>query len=225
MLIEIPDVLSSGEVERIRGALAGMTFVDGRASAGAQASAVKNNEEIQPCNEVMGLAKLIGEGLARHQTFNHFALPRKIMVPIFSRYKDGMNYGSHSDVSVMQIGNPERAIRTDLSITVFLSDPESYDGGALVISTHVGEQSFKLAPGSAVVYPSHNLHWVEAVTRGERLAAVSWVQSYIRQDAHRDILYELDDISTRIAERDPDDAHNQVLFNLYHKLMRLWAEV
>lgn len=154
MLIEIPDVLSSGEVARIRGALAGMTFVDGRASAGAQASAVKNNEEIPPCNEVMELAKLIGEGLARHQTFNHFALPRKIMAPIFSRYKDGMNYGSHSDVSVMQIGNPERAIRTDLSITVFLSDPKSYDGGALVISTHVGEQSFKLAPGSAVVYPS-----------------------------------------------------------------------
>jgi len=225
VLIEIPDVLSTGEVERIRDTLAGMCFVDGRASAGSQASAVKRNEELPPSNEMMELAKVVYQGLGRNETFNHFALPRKMMAPIFSRYKDGMNYGSHSDVAVMQIGSPERATRTDLSLTVFLSDPESYDGGALVISSHVGEQSFKLAPGSAVVYPSHNLHWVDTVTRGERLAAVSWVQSYIRQDVHREILFELDDISVQIAERDQDDDSTLVLFNLYHKLMRLWAEV
>ncbi|MDJ0949039.1 MAG: Fe2+-dependent dioxygenase [Alphaproteobacteria bacterium] len=224
MLIEIPDVLTRGQVLDIRERLSRACFVDGALSAGAQASGVKRNTEIAGGELRMQLARDVCSALASNHQFNHFALPRRIMVPIFSRYEVGMTYGSHTDVALMGVDVPEHATRTDLSLTLFLSDPESYDGGELVIQTHVGENRFKLPAGRCVVYPSHNLHYVAPVSRGVRLAAVTWVQSFVRADAQREVLFELCNLSELAAGRDLGREGTDMLFNIYHKLTRMWAD-
>lgn len=224
MLIEIPEVLSRGQAQAIRGRLSGARFVDGGLSAGAQAGKVKKNLEMAADSQRMALAQDVCNALAQHPMFNHFALPRRIMVPIFSRYEVGMTYGSHTDVALMGVDVPEHATRTDLSLTLFLSDPESYDGGELVIQTHVGEHRFKLPAGSCVVYPSHNLHYVSPVTRGVRLAAVTWVQSFVRADAQREVLFELCNLSESLADQELGREEIDMLFNVYHKLTRMWAD-
>lgn len=224
MLIEIPGILVKDELNYITDALSRAEFVDGKVSAGEQACEVKNNLEVKPSQSILELARMVYAGLVRSASFNQFALPRKIMVPIFSRYEVGMEYGSHSDVSMMHIDQPELATRTDLSCTVFLNDPDTYDGGELTIETTVGEQRFKLPAGHAVVYPCHNLHWVAPVTRGARLGAITWVQSFVRTDAEREILFELDSVSAKVAAGRSNQPGTQQLFNVYHKLMRMWAD-
>ncbi len=229
MLLEIPGILKSAEAAGIVAKLSRAQFVDGKLSAGGFAGAVKNNLEMAPNQEMMTLARQVYAGLAGHPVFNTFALPRKMLVPIFSRYDVGMEYGLHTDIAMMGIDQPEKATRTDLSFTLFLSEPGTYEGGELVIRTHVGENRFKPAAGSVVVYPSHNLHYVAPVESGVRYAAVSWAQSFVREDSRREILFELNGVAEGLAEkleagspltRDETD----VLFGLYHKLMRMWAD-
>ncbi len=224
MLIEIPEVLSRDEVGYLNDRLSRCQFVDGRLTAGYQAQRVKNNLELAPSRDMVELARTVHGALARNPVFNQFALPRKLMVPIFSRYEVGTEYGNHSDVSMMHIDQPEAAIRTDIATTVFLSQPEEYDGGSLEISTHAGVQQVKLPAGFAVAYPCHYLHRVEPVTRGHRLAAVTWTQSFVRAEGQREILYELNDTAEVMGREDPDGPEAQSIFNVYHKLMRMWAE-
>lgn len=229
MLLEIPGILSQAEAAGIVARLSRAQFNDGKLSAGGFAGEVKNNLEMAPNQEMIELARQVYAGLAGNPEFNQFALPRKMIVPIFSRYDVGMEYGLHTDVAMMGIDQPEKATRTDLSFTLFLSEPDTYKGGELVIRTHVGENRFKPGAGSVVVYPSHNLHYVAPVTGGTRYAAVSWAQSFVREDSRREILFEINQVSEDIAEKlEAGTAitrqETDVLFGIYHKLMRMWAD-
>jgi len=224
MLYEVPGILSKVQVGAILQRLSRCEFVDGRLTAGSQAATVKKNLELATGEQRMELARIVYTGLAENPMFNQIALPRRMMVPIFSRYDVGMEYGSHADVAMMGINTPEHATRTDLSLTVFLSDQASYDGGELVITSDVGESRFKLPAGHAVVYPSHNLHYVAPVTRGVRFAAVSWVQSFVREGARREVLYELNTVAESLAGERVESGTAEVLFNVYHKLLRMWAD-
>lgn len=224
MLYEVPGILSKEQVGTIVRRLSACRFVDGRLTAGSQASTVKKNLELASGEQRMELARMVYAGLAENPRFNQIALPRRMMVPIFSRYDVGMEYGSHADVAMMGITTPEHATRTDLSLTVFLSDPDSYDGGELVITSDVGESRFKLPAGHAVVYPSHNLHYVARVTRGVRFAAVSWVQSFVRESDRREVLHELNSVAESLAGAQVEPGATEVLFNVYHKLLRMWAD-
>lgn len=228
MLLEIPGILSQAEAAGIVARLSRAQFVDGKLSAGGFAGEVKNNLEMAPNQEMIELARQIYAGLAGNPVFNNFALPRKMLVPIFSRYDVGMEYGLHTDIAMMGIDQPEKATRTDLSFTLFLSEPETYRGGELVIRTHVGENKFKPVAGSIVVYPSHNLHYVAPVEEGVRYAAVSWAQSFVREDARREILFEMNQVAEDIAGKLEGGktitrAETDILFGIYHKLLRMWA--
>ncbi len=224
MLLEIPGVLTREELAHINQSLARQQFVDGAATAGPQAVTAKRNLELPPTPEWQELSQMVAGALMRCDVFVQAILPRRLMNPMFNRYDVGMEYGSHTDISIMDIGHPTMATRTDVSMTIFLSDPDSYDGGELVIATPAGENRIKPAAGGAVVYPSGNLHWVEKVTRGSRVAAVSWAQSYVRNAEHRSILFELDGATELARGNDDGGAQADILLSLYHKLLRLWSE-
>ncbi len=224
MLLEIPDVLTQDELAGLRIGLSGLAYSDGRLTAGDQAVRVKNNLEVQPSKEWEPLARMVMAGLMRNDTFIRFSLPRKLMNPLFNRYDEGMEYGSHTDIGIMDAGRPEYATRADLSMTLFISEPESYDGGELVISSSVGESAFKPAAGTLVIYPSGELHWVTKVTRGSRIAAVSWIQSYVKPAQRRTILFEMDSLSDLARARGADQEEIDLSVSVYHKLLRLWSE-
>jgi len=224
MLLEIPAVLTRDELAHINGRLTALQFVDGAATAGDQAVTAKRNLELPPTPEWQELSQMVAGALMRCSSFVQATLPRRLMNPMFNRYDVGMEYGSHTDISIMDFGHPTMATRTDISMTVFLGEPDSYDGGELVIATPAGENSLKPAAGSAVVYPSGNLHWVEKVTRGSRIAAVSWAQSYVRSAEHRTILFELDSATEMARGNDDGGEQADMLLSLYHKLLRLWAD-
>jgi len=224
MLLEIPAVLTREELAHINGRLAALQFVDGAATAGDQAIAAKRNLELPPTPEWQELSQIVAGALMRCSSFVQATLPRRLMNPMFNRYDVGMEYGSHTDISIMDIGHPTMATRTDISMTVFLGEPDSYDGGELVIATPAGENRVKPPAGSAVVYPSGNLHWVEKVTRGARVAAVSWAQSYVRNAEYRTILFELDSATEMARANDDSGEQADMMLSLYHKLLRLWSD-
>ncbi|MGQ7249738.1 Fe2+-dependent dioxygenase [Halomonas sp. V046] len=224
MILCIDRVLSDPMVTRLRSALETIEFRDGKETAGWHARTVKHNQQADGRDP--GLAELketIGDTLARHTLFQIAARPRRMKPVMFSRYQRGMQYGSHVDDAVMP--SPQGPMRTDLSFTIFLTPPEEYDGGELVTDTTVGEQSYKLAAGSMILYPSSTLHRVAEVTRGERLAAVGWLQSQVRDPGQREILFDLDTARRRLFEEhgktDTFDALSKSLANL----QRMWAEV
>ena len=220
MLICMPEVLSRDQTARILGVLATGEFVDGRLSAGEMARDVKRNLEYQrPENKPTEIDQIVGAGLLGNRAFQDFALPKHIAPPIFSRYEPGMEYGTHVDTALMGRTN---VIRSDLSLTLFLSDPASYDGGELTAS---GEQQVKLPPGDVVVYASTTLHRVAPVTRGARVVALSWVQSYVRDEGMRDILHDLSSATQALdGGGSATDIKNR-LFKAYANLMRCEAEV
>ena len=224
MLLEIPAVLTREELAHINGRLAALQFVDGAATAGDQAIAAKRNLELPPTPEWQELSQIVAGALMRCSSFVQATLPRRLMNPMFNRYDVGMEYGSHTDVSIMDIGHPTMATRTDVSMTVFLSDPDTYDGGELIIASPAGENRVKPAAGGGAICPSGNLHRVEKVTRGSRLTAVSWAQSNVRCPERRSILFELDGATemARSSGRGGDEV--DILLSLYHKLLRLWSD-
>ncbi len=169
------------------------------------------------------MGQRVASALSANITFNQFALPRRLMIPLLSRYDVGMAYGLHTDEAVLSMGNPQSALRNDIAITVFLSDPESYDGGELAVVTPVGAHIFKPPAGYAVVYPSHFLHEVREVTRGVRLAAVTWVQSYVVSAEHRALLYDLRLASSNLIEQGAARAETDRVVNSFHKLLRMWT--
>ncbi len=221
MLECIPDILEPAAVRRIREAIKEQAFRDGAETAGYRARRVKKNEQLgRDAPDREALDKLVTDGLKANKTFQRVAHPHRIRRPLFSRYTEGKEYGLHVDDAVMG-----GTFRTDLSVTVFLNQPMDYEGGELELLTGYGPTAVKLPAGAAVVYPSGALHRVRPVTRGERLAAVTWVQSRVRDVAQREILADLDRARHHFAGLEPEGEETDLLFKSYSNLLRIWAEV
>jgi PKHD-type hydroxylase len=224
MILSIAGVLQPAELTRLDEGLAQAKFVDGRLTAHGAAARAKNNRQASPENPGLdALQRLVLGALQRSEAFNGFALPLRLMPPMFNRYEPGMSYGDHVDRAVMS-GGPA-PVRTDLALTLFLSEPDAYDGGELVVSSDFGPQRVKLARGSAVLYPASTLHRVEPVTRGVRLAAVTWVQSMVREHERRQLLAELGQIRRWVEQQSPDAAEGLRLQKIRAQLLRWWADV
>jgi PKHD-type hydroxylase len=218
MILAIADVLSVAEVADVRAALASATFVDGKASAGWAARLVKSNLQASEGPELDRARALVETRLREHALFALATRPKSIIGPLFSRYEPGHAYGTHVDDALLG------GVRSDVSFTLFLSPPESCDGGELVIDTPAGEEAFKLAPGGLVTYPASALHRVAPVTRGERLAAAGWVRSYIRDAARRELLFDLETARRRLFDREGKTAEADLLAKCAANLMRMWCE-
>ena len=223
MLITIPSVLSSNRLQSIYSLLKDANFVNGSLSAGSAAKRVKNNEEVaMNAAQINQLNNIVMGSLVANPQYKSAALPHRIAAPFYARYTEGMEYGNHVDDPVM--GGADR-YRSDVSITVFLSKPEDYDGGELVIQTSFGEQQIKLNAGDAVLYPSSSLHHVNPVTRGERLVAVTWVQSMIRNAEQRELLYRLNTARESLLSNSPESLESKDVDICYANLVRMWSEL
>jgi PKHD-type hydroxylase len=218
MILAIADVLAPADVEAVRKGLADATFVDGKTSAGWSARLVKSNLQARDGPHVERLRTLIETRLREHPVFVLATRPKAIVGPLFSRYLPGHEYGPHVDDALIA------GLRTDVSFTLFLSPPDSYDGGELIIDTPSGEESFKLSPGSLITYPATTLHRVAPVTKGERLAAAGWVRSLVRSAAQRELLFDLDTARRRLFEREGKTAEGDLLAKCTANLLRLWCE-
>jgi PKHD-type hydroxylase len=226
MLLHIPNVLTTEQVAAARAALATADWVDGRITAGHQSARVKFNSQL-PENHALAddLGDVILAALQRHPLFLAAALPLKVFPPLFNRYDGGQAFGSHVDNAVRQIGGTGHRIRTDLSATLFLSAPEEYEGGELLVEDTYGAHSVKLPAGSLVLYPSTSLHNVRPVTWGMRLASFFWIQSMVRDDGQRTLLFDLDTAIQRLNHDVPDHPSAVQLTGVYHNLLRRWAEM
>lgn len=226
MLLDIPNVLSDDQVAECRKRLAESNWVDGRITAGYQSSKAKNNEQLPEDSPVARqLGQLIVAALEANPLFISAALPAKIFPPLFNRYAEGRSFGVHVDNAVRQVRNTPHRVRTDISATLFLSSPDEYDGGELAIEDTYGAQRVKLPAGHMVLYPATSLHRVEPVTRGARIAAFFWIQSMVRDDGQRTLLFDLDTAIQRLARDVPDNPAVVQLTGVYHNLLRQWAEV
>jgi PKHD-type hydroxylase len=225
MLIAIPDVLSPGELAHVRQLLTAAEWIDGNATSGAQSALAKRNEQLpEGSNAAREAGGIVLDALARSTLFIASALPRKVFPPLFNRYAGGQGFGTHVDNAIRMQRSTDFRIRSDLSATLFLADPESYDGGELVVEEQFGEQRVKLSAGHLVVYPASSLHRVTPVTRGVRLASFFWVESMVRDDGERRLLFELDQATQDIAGRHgQDDTAAIHLTGIYHNLLRRWA--
>jgi PKHD-type hydroxylase len=226
MLIAIPDLLSADQVARLRGIIDAGEWVDGNVTSGAQSALAKNNEQLPEGSAAHAQAgAMILDALAGSALFVAAALPLKVFPPLFNRYGGGQAFGAHVDNAVRIQRGSDFRIRSDLSMTVFLEDPDAYDGGELRIEGLFGEQSVKLPAGHAVLYPSSSLHRVTPVTRGRRVASFFWIQSMVRDDGARRILFDLDQATQRLAG-ELGQGHAQVLelTGVYHNLLRKWAD-
>jgi PKHD-type hydroxylase len=224
MLLTIPNLLNQAQLEKIHQVLSDATFVDGKLTAGFAAARVKDNLEMKGDPERMKLLiRIIMSSLGHDETFRFGALPHRVADPIFACYGPGMTYGDHVDDPIMGSTGPR--FRTDVSMTVFLSSPESYEGGELVVRTSFGDKQVKLAAGDAVLYPSSSMHQVAPVTSGERLVAVTWIQSYVRDPARRELLYELNLAREKMLKEAPEEETTGYVDRSYANLLRIWAEV
>jgi PKHD-type hydroxylase len=218
MMIAVTSVLSPAEATLLAGAARALTFDDGRATAGRFVQTVKANDQAAASPDRDALLARVEQALAAHPVFRSAARPRALTRLILSRYRQGQTYGLHVDDALMQ------GLRTDLSFTLFLSDPATYDGGALIIEDHFESRAIKLAAGDLILYPSTSLHQVEPVTRGERLAVVGWVQSLIRDAGQREILFDLDQsVEASFADTGKSPQFDR-LARTRSNLLRMWAE-
>ena len=227
MLLRIPNVLSADQVRWVRTRLdnAGDAWVDGLATAGYQGAPVKQNQQI---DERSAVARELGDvilgALERHPLFISAALPNKVYAPMFNRYGEGMHFGNHVDGAIrLQPGSGMR-IRTDISATLFLTSPQEYDGGELVIEDLYGTHQVKLAAGEMVLYPATSLHRVNPITRGSRVGCFFWVQSLVRDDTQRTLLFDMDNAIQRLNATEADETARRTLVGTYHNLLRLWSE-
>ncbi len=224
MLLHIADVLDAEQIRHLRAALDEADWIDGRETVGAQGARVKRNQQLPDASPVRRqLGDLVVAALARHPMYHAATLPHRTLPPRFNRYEGGGHYGSHVDGAVMALPDGEQ-LRSDISCTLFLSDPDDYDGGELIISDLYGEHEVKLAAGDLIVYPSSSLHRVQPVTRGARLAAFFWVQSLIRDDNQRRLLFELDTSIQCLTQSGADADAVLQLTGVYHNLLRQWAQ-
>jgi PKHD-type hydroxylase len=225
MLVRIPQVLSAQQVKDFRKALETAEWTDGRSTAGYLSSRVKDNVQVPEGHPVARrLGEVILNALDKNQLFISAALPLKVVPPLFNRYAGGQSYGGHVDGAVRPVfGTPHR-VRTDLSATIFLSEPSEYDGGELVVQDLLGESRVKFPAGDMVLYPGTSVHRVEPVTRGTRLASFFWIQSMVREDAKRDLLFQIDTSLQQLGRDVPDHSAVVQLMGVYHNLLRLWSD-
>ena len=228
MLLTLPDILSPSESQRARQLLQSAPWTDGSESAGRQARAVKNNQQLpHDCEAATTIRALVLNGLNRSALFFSAALPLRIFTPRVNRYGGGANtYGPHIDNAIRLKGNDggqTEYVRTDVSCTVFLNDPDDYEGGKLTVNDTYGSQAIKLPAGHAVLYPGNSLHEVTPVTRGHRLACFFWVQSMVRSDEQRRLLYELDMNLLGLRSQHGETPETTALTGTYHNLLRMWA--
>jgi len=220
MTLILHQVLEAEDLARVRRELEGLAWRDGKATAGPAARAVKNNLQAKG-EETQGLERFVLDALKHHPLFEISARPRRISRLLFSRYEPGMTYGAHTDDALM--GKDETRLRTDLAFTIFLADSQTYEGGALVIDSALGEQALRLEAGDAILYPAGTIHRVEPVTQGARLAAVGWVQSLVADAGRRDILFDLSVTRTRLAEAGAAAEELLRLDKAISNLLRMWA--
>jgi len=224
MLLAIPHVLAPDQVMLARSWLANERFVDGKLSAGVAARRVKANEEaLRGTEGLERLDRLVMESLTKHPVYRNGALPLRAATPMYARYGPGMTYGEHLDDPIM--GAEGMPYRSDVAVTVFLSAPEDYDGGELTVRLPYGEQRVKLPAGDAVLYPAGSIHHVSPVTRGERLVAVTWVQSAVRDPARRELLYGLNSAREALLARAPAAEETAQVNAAYLNLVRMWCEL
>jgi PKHD-type hydroxylase len=225
MLLHIPEILGAEQLAECRAALIAADWVDGRVTAGHHSERVKRNRQLPERHPV---ARRVGEmilaALDRNALFLSAALPLKIVPPLFNRYEGGETYGNHVDGAVRSIPGTPLRVRTDLSATIFISAPEDYIGGELVVDDTFGAHRVKLPAGSLILYPGSSLHRVEPVTRGVRLAAFFWIESMVRDDGRRGLLFDLDRSVQEVAGAMPDSPATAQLYNVYHNLLRQWAD-
>jgi len=225
MLTEIAQVLDKEQIGAVLGELSAAQWADGRGSAGYLSAAVKSNEQVPDGERTAAkLGKVILERLEGNALFVSAALPYKIVPPLFNRYAQGQEYGPHVDGAIRPISGTPHRVRTDLSATLFLSEPDDYDGGELLIEDSFGTRNVKLAAGDMILYPGSSVHRVAPVTRGVRYASFFWIQSMVRSDDHRRILFELDRSIQTLASDLPDRAELLRLAGVYHNLLRGWAD-
>jgi PKHD-type hydroxylase len=225
VLLRIPGVLTAVQAAEFRAALDGAAWADGRNSAGYLSQAVKSNEQLADTDPTARrLGDLLIVALEKNGLFTSAALPLKVMPPLFNRYTVGQTYGAHVDGAIRPVAGTAHRVRTDLSATLFLCDPESYDGGELVVREGGNDQGVKLAAGDMVLYPGSSVHRVAPVTRGVRLAAFFWVQSMVRDATQRGVLLDLDTAIQRLARDVPGNPALVDLAGVYHNLLRVWAD-
>ena len=228
MLVHVREVLTAGELAEIRRRLSTARWVDGRETSGMQSGRVKNNEQLPyDAPELPHLQQLVTAALQRHATFFSAALPKRILPPMFNRYTGSSNaFGDHVDGAIRYLpGSAGVRVRSDLSCTLFLSEPTAYEGGELCVAESFGDRSFKLAAGDLLIYSATSVHRVEPVTRGARLAAFFWIESMVRSDEQRRLLFGMDrhlmQLRSSVGE---SDASIIGLTGTYHNLLRLWAD-
>lgn len=226
MLLHIPDVLTAEESARCRQKLDAANWIDGNATAGYQSAKAKDNQQLAEDDPVAREAgDCILAALERNPTFLSAALPLKVFPPLFNRYQGGQSFGTHVDNAIRQVKGTLHRVRTDLSATLFFSGPEEYDGGELVVEDTYGVHNVKLPAGHMVLYPGTSLHHVKAVTRGARVCSFFWIQSMIREDNARTLLFDFDMGVQRLTMDVPDHPALVQLTGVYHNLLRRWAEV
>lgn len=226
MLLTIPDLFSPQQVEEIRRRLDSAEWIDGRVTAGHQSTLAKNNLQIPEGHPVAKeVGELILQTLGQNPLFVSAALPMKVFPPLFNRYTGGHSFGTHIDNAIRHLKGTTHRVRSDLSATLFFSNPEEYDGGELVVEDTYGIHSVKLPAGHMVLYPSSSLHNVRPVTRGARVSSFFWIQSMVRDDGARTLLFDLDNVTQRIAAEQVDSPNAIRLTGIYHNLLRRWAEV
>jgi len=226
MLLHVPDILTADEVQQAQALLATAPWGDGRKGAGDQARQVKNNEQLDHnCHEAQAIRALVLHALDRSPLFFSAALPKRVFPPRLNRYGGDSNYyGNHIDGAVRYLPDSGQRVRTDVSCTIFLTDPASYDGGELCIADTYGEQAIKLPAGHMVLYPGTSLHQVKPVTRGYRLACFFWIESMVRSDEQRRLLFDLDMNLLALRQQHGDGAETTALTGVYHNLLRMWAD-
>ena len=228
MLLHIREILTPDEVRQAREILGQAPWEDGRLTAGEQSAKAKNNEQLrEDCEETRAVQQLLLRGLERHQLFFSAALPKQISPPLFNRYGGTANsFGNHVDSAVRFLRDGTGRVRTDISCTLFLAEPDEYDGGELVIEDTFGTQRVKLAAGDMVLYPGTSVHRVQPVTRGLRIASYFWIQSMVRSDEQRRLLFDMDNhlrhLRSQYGETDPGVIG---LTSTYHNLLRMWLDV
>jgi PKHD-type hydroxylase len=226
MLLQVPNLLTKEQVRDARAILDAAEWVDGRVTAGHQSARAKDNQQIPEQHPAARQAgETIVQALARSPLFRSAALPLHVFPPLFNRYSGGQSFGAHVDNAVRQIGGTGHQLRTDLSATLFLSERDEYDGGELVIEDTYGVQQIKLDAGSLILYPASSLHHVRPVTRGARVASFFWIQSMVRDDGERTLLFDLDLSIQRLGTDLPDHPAVLQLTGVYHNLLRRWTDL
>ena len=227
MLIQLKNILGRQELARVNALLAGAEFADGRLSAGLAAGAVKHNREVTASEaRVEQINQIVMGNLLRHKTYQRAALPLKIASPFYACYEAGMKYGQHIDDPIMgQPGHSHERYRSDMAITVFLSEPHQYQGGELLIDTDYGRQAIKYPAGDGVLYSAATRHQVAEVTDGKRLVAVTWLQSLIKDSQQRALLYQLSCAREKLLRKQPHEEHTQQVDLVYVNLVRQWSEL